>query len=128
MDPRTWGTVERNEIQLETCMLRPRALHRESAPAPGVRDQYDLAGLLTAAGTAWLQQGDIRQAERLFREGMQIWRKIGIRDGPALGLAGLGNVPAARGQSKRAGRLLSAATAPRDRQSTTLNPRTRRLS
>jgi tetratricopeptide (TPR) repeat protein len=70
---------------------------------------YFLADFLFEAGIAWMEQGDLEQAQQLLAESLGLWRDIGRPKGISLALAGLSEVAAARGQPRRAARLLGAA-------------------
>jgi predicted ATPase len=74
---------------------------------------YFLADFEVEAGAAWMEQGDLDQAQRLLDESLRLWRDIGRPKGIALALTGLSEVAAARGQLQRAARLLGAAEASR---------------
>jgi tetratricopeptide (TPR) repeat protein len=89
---------------------KPAAPPAESLPlAREATERWDLARLLLNAGTLWLRQGDVQQAQDLFAESLRLWQESGHRAGIALSLAGLGGVAAARGQAERAGRLFGVA-------------------
>lgn len=70
---------------------------------------YFLAEFLAEAGMAWIAHGDLEQAQQLLTESLRSSRDMGRPTGTAL--MGLSEVAAARGQSRRAARLLGASEA-----------------
>jgi non-specific serine/threonine protein kinase len=72
---------------------------------------YFLADTQVEAGTAWMEQGDLEQAQHLLTESLSLWRDMRRPEGVALALAGLSEVAAAQGRPRRAARLLGAAEA-----------------
>jgi tetratricopeptide (TPR) repeat protein len=73
-------------------------------------DQWDLALVLLNAG---LEEAEAASpaAGPLLIEALQAWQRLGGTAGVALALAGLGELAAGRGASRRAGRLLGAGRA-----------------
>jgi tetratricopeptide (TPR) repeat protein len=66
---------------------------------------------LAEVGMAWMEQGDLEQAQHLLAESLRSSRDMGRPAGIAL--MGLSAVAAARGQPRRAARLLGASEAVR---------------
>jgi predicted ATPase len=88
-----------------------RARFAESLPMlRGGLDEWDLALLLLNSGLEEAQAGS-PAANALLVEALRAWQRLGGRAGMALALAGLGEVAADRGASRRAGQLLGAGQA-----------------
>ena len=81
-----------------------------------------LAWTLRNLGWAMLAAGAAGAAEAHFRESLALYHELGSIDGVAIPLEGLSGVAAARGQPRRAARLLGAAAAIRAAVGMPLSP------
>jgi predicted ATPase len=88
-----------------------RARFAEGLPLlRGGEDQWDLAVLLLNSGLEEALAAS-PTAEALLVEALRAWQQLGNTAGVAFALAGLGDVAAGRGASRRAGQLLGAGRA-----------------
>ena len=72
-------------------------------------DQAKRAVALGNMGVVALATGDMKEAERLFTESLQINQEIGYKDGQAADMADLSDVKRAQGDNARANAMLQSA-------------------
>jgi predicted ATPase len=92
------------------------AIHRELNNAHGIATGLTCLGWVDLV----LEEHDLAEAE--FREGLIVNAEVGDREAQIGGLSGLGALASARGEAKRAARLLGAAEALRQHSGYELKP------
>jgi predicted ATPase len=110
-----WGLamalVTRGRLDLAMGDIESAARNFDEAPVVAARQQERLAIVISQHHRGWgrLLRGEIDGAEADFSEGLDVSIVMNHDEGIAYGLEGLLGVAAARGDARRAGRLMGAA-------------------
>ncbi|MEI3865767.1 DUF4062 domain-containing protein [Microbacterium sp. CCNWLW134] len=110
-----WGLamalVTRGRLDLAMGNIPAARVNFDEAPAIAARQRESLALVISRHHRGWgrLLEGEVDAAESDFLEGLKVSTEMNHDEGVAYGLEGLLGVAAARGQARRAGRLMGAA-------------------